>query len=1468
VGIRDELRRKIEERKRQMRDKLKEGKDRLKQEYEQRVYQPPTPPIREDIPEDVRTPSGLNVTFVPGDKIQFRAGDGSGMSDAVVERRHKEVEPGTYTVPDGTEQTVAAVGTHSVGGQTVRTVMVYFGDETVYNRRGEPRQEPIVWGFRDTDLINLTDPNQRSPWPGRGERVSSVLITAAHLEESDAEHTSPTQRRFLVRDSADARQLRAHARSVARRAGADPDISSPWFNLREVYKQLALLEEHLVNEEKRCDDCILKHFLLAEGLLEEAMGLDETGDHVEGIAELLAVLKLIQKEPDPHAAAQAARSMRKHLTPIVRKTAEEFTDLNQVVTQLEEVQDAAQDLQNTERAQPTETRPSPQVQASASWPKLVKSITGGKKLRDAIYLHRDALRELPQPVLSKVVNGTAEADIHWNIIKLNRTEPKASLLSYPHFDDDPYPALADSTTVDLSTGKLGSTRSYGNSDNPPILHRKEMFLASDDPRREEWAKIATEAEEHGLYANPSKIGFKRQWEELIESKGLQLAPDGHLKAAFVDEEIAVANATCRDSGCVGGDPLVYRWFRENIAPKEAGSVLDFGAGKRAKHTEELRKKGYSVAAWEFGDNFDPEVHDEDALSHQYDFVLAANVLNVQSSKAALKETLEEIAGALKKGGSLIANLPSEPRKHDMNAESVEAALEKSGFSVERVEGSPSAPIWRVTKGGRTGALVITAREVKQAEDDPVKALIDWQGLQLAVEFFAGELRGADWDYPTPVPYDYGYFLDTEAEDGDSVDFLMGPNPEEETVYVATQQDIDTGEFSQFKVLIGFESEAQAEGAFKLMWPPEMFAGVVELPAADFAAFTLPKMDVGGDEGVPPPGGEGHMEEHPELVEQKEGSILVTAIDLPRWIAPGTPIPEKYLPGSPKRDPEIAAEMAGNAIIEERWADVPPEMLAEYQDYQWGASFWQWLTKTPAGERWINSPAGGDFFEKLFPAWEMEEKRPVPRSHDPHRKRPKKKKTRPEEEETMEPPTPIGNWTTCKSCEAGGKLTQTLADEPCWRCGVAEPDEPVGGTRMGSLLITAEDLESGLPAPAPEIPMPGASEAPAAAPITAPTKERVMSSSRNLKQMRKEKDELQVGGWEPQAVEAFVDRYYKGGKKYQNLAAHGQDNVFLVMPSTSGENVIPRALAERLAAQYGGQVVEGFATPTHGTEAKCRSGFVTRMQSPSSYSIAEIGKLEAQGKNVVLVDDVFNTGESMSALTRELGRQGIEVDQTAVLGASDRRITNDRDISRLSNRIIAKLGYPREQVQPYVRAAFEGTSKQWLNYADRAAQSSATSARRVYEYARRIGRESVEKKTASIIITASDVEKEAAFATIDTYEMSGPSRRKKKKRFMGETYFIRPDEWMAHSTMAAINNADDAEEIQLRPEAMVFREGEVEYNELRAEKGRDPTVEEVVQKAMASGFDAVRVGDRLALLNDGAITHRRRVKRPGWAGAGR
>jgi len=104
----------------------------------------------------------------------------------------------------------------------------------------------------------------------------------------------------------------------------------------------------------------------------------------------------------------------------------------------------------------------------------------GKTLPAAFYVHETALDQL-SPEL-RLYEGCARGLIgrvdETTLIKLDRTEPKVSYLSYPEFETDPHPALALSVTVQLQTFRV-RYRNYKHHRNPPILHRKDAFLDTD-----------------------------------------------------------------------------------------------------------------------------------------------------------------------------------------------------------------------------------------------------------------------------------------------------------------------------------------------------------------------------------------------------------------------------------------------------------------------------------------------------------------------------------------------------------------------------------------------------------------------------------------------------------------------------------------------------------------------------------------------------------------------------------------------------------------------------------------------------------------------------------------------------------------------------------------------------------------------------------------------------------------------------
>lgn len=155
-----------------------------------------------------------------------------------------------------------------------------------------------------------------------------------------------------------------------------------------------------------------------------------------------------------------------------------------------------------------------------------KQATCGKLTREALYVHESALANL-SPIL-RIYEGCARGYIGQveaaNIVKLNRHKPKVSYLSYPKFDKDPHPALAGSLVIDLRTFDV-RYYDYSNSENPPILHRKEEFVSAEYPNRTKFESLTRQEEHCGLYENTHSIGTREGWNRILKEKRIHL--NGH-----------------------------------------------------------------------------------------------------------------------------------------------------------------------------------------------------------------------------------------------------------------------------------------------------------------------------------------------------------------------------------------------------------------------------------------------------------------------------------------------------------------------------------------------------------------------------------------------------------------------------------------------------------------------------------------------------------------------------------------------------------------------------------------------------------------------------------------------------------------------------------------------------------------------------------------------------------------------------
>jgi hypothetical protein len=111
-------------------------------------------------------------------------------------------------------------------------------------------------------------------------------------------------------------------------------ILNPTFNMREVAKQCLLLEDHLNNIKKRCYDCIRKHFLIIDALLEEAVSLENNIDKRDYYRNLyLTWVKLeknyAQNQNDSKHLDEISKKIRIFRKPLVEQyfdTISEYSD--------------------------------------------------------------------------------------------------------------------------------------------------------------------------------------------------------------------------------------------------------------------------------------------------------------------------------------------------------------------------------------------------------------------------------------------------------------------------------------------------------------------------------------------------------------------------------------------------------------------------------------------------------------------------------------------------------------------------------------------------------------------------------------------------------------------------------------------------------------------------------------------------------------------------------------------------------------------------------------------------------------------------------------------------------------------------------------------------------------------------------------------------------------------------------------
>jgi len=269
----------------------------------------------------------------------------------------------------------------------------------------------------------------------------------------------------------------------------------------------------------------------------------------------------------------------------------------------------------------------------------------GKSVGGYLYIHKVALASIDRAAADKVRQAEEACLGHeWNVAKVGRTD--VSLLLYQDFDTHAFPALLKSVKVQLANGRI-SAASYSDRANPPILHRKELLISSDDPRQAAFRAVTSVAEERGLFANSNEIGTKEAWAARLANAGLR-----------IDGSTLVSVPT-------GVPPGVARWKTAIVRPglsSPVGSLiktgvlapgrtfLDYGCG-HGGDIAILIENGFEAFGW------DPS-HRRDGRLGEADIVNLGFVINVIEDPVERKQTLMTAWGYAKRAMSVGVMLTS------------------------------------------------------------------------------------------------------------------------------------------------------------------------------------------------------------------------------------------------------------------------------------------------------------------------------------------------------------------------------------------------------------------------------------------------------------------------------------------------------------------------------------------------------------------------------------------------------------------------------------------------------------------------------------------------------------------------------------------------------------------------------------------------------------------------------------------
>ncbi len=224
-----------------------------------------------------------------------------------------------------------------------------------------------------------------------------------------------------------------------------------------------------------------------------------------------------------------------------------------------------------------------------------------------MYFHRSGMDDIDHPeiksVLEKYENCLSNFEsFPFNVLKINLRTHRLSILEYANFEEDPFPTLVTSYTFE-NPSSPPTKRSFVDSLNPPILHRKELLVEKNHPKINSWIETTNVAESLGLFEESQSIGFKLNWQKRIESKGYilqgnQFAPLGN-QVEFSPHSATDLTTIQRHLTAIVRTNLsapIQLLLKHGLLDSSS-TFFDYGCG-RGSDIEVLKANGISANGWD------------------------------------------------------------------------------------------------------------------------------------------------------------------------------------------------------------------------------------------------------------------------------------------------------------------------------------------------------------------------------------------------------------------------------------------------------------------------------------------------------------------------------------------------------------------------------------------------------------------------------------------------------------------------------------------------------------------------------------------------------------------------------------------------------------------------------------------------------------------------------------------------------